>query len=94
MLGTVLRGTDDCVRCPAQKSRLSSPRASGSSALLLTFDSETRHRYSLIPPAQLDDNIGSLWGTTADFDTQDFSLVQLYIDHGSFADGLRLRTLY
>ena len=55
------------------------------------FQTETRHRYTSIPPSDLGDGIGSLWGTTVDFDTQDFALVQLYWDHGSFEDGFRYR---
>ena len=51
----------------------------------------SRHAYGDIPPAQLGDRIGSLWGTTVDFDNQEFSLVQLYWDHGSFEDGFRYR---
>ncbi len=58
----------------------------------LVFSTEIRHAYGDIPPAQLGDRIGSLWGTTVDFDNQAFSLVQLYWDHGSFEDGLRYRS--
>jgi porin len=57
----------------------------------LMFSTETRHAYGDIPPAELGDRIGSLWGTTVDFDNQRFSLVQFYWDHGSFDDGLRYR---
>ena len=38
----------------------------------LVFSTETRHAYGDIPPAQLGDRIDSLWGTTVDFDNQEF----------------------
>jgi len=53
------------------------------------FSSETRHRYSEIPPASLD--TGTVGGTIVTFDTQDFSLEQLYWDQGSYDDGLLFR---
>ncbi len=51
----------------------------------LVFNSETRHRYSEIPPAQLD--TGTVGGTIVTFGTQDFSLVQMYWEQGSYTDG-------
>ena len=57
----------------------------------LVFSTEARHRYSKIAPNQLGDNIGSVWGTTVDFNTQNFSLVQLYWERGSYEDGLIYR---
>jgi len=35
--------------------------------------------------------VGSLWPTVVSFDVQDFSLVELYWDQGSFDDGFRFR---
>ncbi len=35
----------------------------------LVFFTETRHRYTEIPPSDLGDNIGSLWGTVGGFTT-------------------------
>ena len=55
----------------------------------LTFSSETRHRYSDISPADL--NTGTVGGTIVSFGTQDFSLVQLYWESGSFDESLLLR---
>lgn len=55
------------------------------------FQTELRHRYTTIAPATLGSSIGALLGTTTTFNTQDFSLVQLYWDHGSNDDGFRYR---
>lgn len=65
---------------------------SGSEGLLpgaLVFSSETRHRYSQIAPDQLD--TGTLGGTVDSFGTQDFSLVQLYWEQGSYDEGVIYR---
>jgi porin len=55
----------------------------------LVFSSETRHRYSEIPPARLD--TGTIGGTIVTFGTQDFSLVQMYWEQGSYEDGVIAR---
>ena len=52
----------------------------------LVFNTETRHRYADVPPASL--NTGTVGGTVVGFGTQDFSLVQLYWERGSYDDGL------
>lgn len=57
----------------------------------LVFATEARHRYSNIPPSQLGEEIGSLWGTVVNFDTQDFALKQLYWEQGSYEDRLIYR---
>ncbi len=57
----------------------------------LVFATEMRHRYSNIPPSQLGEEIGSLWGTVVSFDTQDFALKQLYWEQGSDEDRLIYR---
>jgi porin len=55
----------------------------------LVFSSETRHRYSEIPPSGLD--TGTVGGTIVSFGAQDFSLVQMYWEQGSCEDGLLFR---
>ena len=55
----------------------------------IVFNSEMRHRMSGIAPADL--NTGTLGGTIVSFDVQDFSLIQLYWEQGSFDDGLIVR---
>ncbi len=55
----------------------------------LVFSSETRHRYSDIPPSALD--TGTFGDTVVGFGEQDFSLVQLYWEQGSADDGLLVR---
>jgi porin len=57
----------------------------------LVFATETRHRYSDIPPSQLGEEIGSLWSTVVSFNTQDFALKQLYWEQGRYEDGLIYR---
>lgn len=57
----------------------------------LVFSTETRHRYSNIPPSQLGQEIGSLWSTVVNFDTQDFALKQLYWEQGRYEDRLIYR---
>ncbi|MFQ5658174.1 MAG: carbohydrate porin, partial [Candidatus Methylomirabilales bacterium] len=57
----------------------------------LGFVTETRHSYTSIPPAELALNIGSLWKTTDGFDTQKFSLIQLWWDQHLFNDHLQAR---
>jgi hypothetical protein len=57
----------------------------------LVFATEARHRYSNIPPSQLGEEVGSLWGTVVSFDTQDYALKQLYWEQGSYADQLIYR---
>lgn len=42
------------------------------------FSSEARHKYSSIPPRLLGDDIGSLWETVNTFNTQQYSLIQLW----------------
>ena len=51
----------------------------------LEFSSETRHKYSEVAPNNLD--TGTVGGTIVGFGEQDFSLVQLYWEQGSFDDG-------
>jgi hypothetical protein len=51
----------------------------------LVFSSESRHRLENIPPADL--NTGTVGGTIVGFGIQDFSLVQLYWERGSYKDG-------
>jgi porin len=55
----------------------------------LVFDTETRHRYTDIPPARL--NTGTVGGTVVSFGEQDFALFQMYWEHGSFDDGFIYR---
>jgi porin len=55
----------------------------------LVFSSETRHRYSDIPPADL--NTGTVGGTIVSFGMQDFSLVEMYWEQGSYDDGRLFR---
>ncbi len=55
----------------------------------LVFDSESRERYSTIAPRDLD--TGTVGGTIVTFERQDFSLVQLYFERGSYKDGLLYR---
>ncbi|TWT81284.1 Carbohydrate-selective porin, OprB family [Planctomycetes bacterium CA13] len=55
----------------------------------LVFSSETRHRMSSTSPNKLD--TGTVGGTIVGFGVQDFSLVQLYWEQGSFEDGLMMR---
>jgi hypothetical protein len=55
----------------------------------LVFSSETRHRSSDVPPGALD--TGTIGGTIVAFGTQDFSLVQMYWEQGSYDDGLLFR---
>ena len=55
------------------------------------FFTETRHSYTSISPAELKDSIGSLWKTTDGFDTQDFSLTQLWWQQDLFHNRLAFR---
>jgi porin len=55
----------------------------------LVFSSETRHKYSAISPNSLD--TGTAGGTIVGFGTQDFSLVQMYWEEGSYEDRLITR---
>jgi len=57
----------------------------------LVFATETRHRYTRIPPSDLGDQIGSLWGTVDGFTTQGYALTELYWEQGSYADRLIYR---
>jgi len=57
----------------------------------LVFFTETRHRYTKIPPSDLGGAIGSLWGTTDAFTTQDYALTELYWEQGSKEDQLIYR---
>jgi len=57
----------------------------------MVFFTEGRHRYTKIPPSDLGDAIGSLWGTTNAFTTQDYALTQLYWEQGSVEDRLVYR---
>lgn len=52
----------------------------------LVFFTETRHRYTGIPPSELGAAIGSLWGTTNAFSTQSYALTELYWEQGSLRD--------
>lgn len=55
----------------------------------LVFSSETRHKYSAIAPNRLD--TGTAGGTIVGFGVQDFSLVQLYWEAGSYDDDFIVR---
>lgn len=55
------------------------------------FFTETRHSYTSIPPAELSLSIGSLWKTTDGFDTQKFSLTQLWWQQHLFDDRVLMR---
>jgi carbohydrate-selective porin OprB len=55
----------------------------------LVFNSEARHRLSRIPPTDLD--TGTVGGTIVGFGLQEFSLVQLYWEQGSYEDGAIVR---
>lgn len=57
----------------------------------LVFFTEYRQRYTKIPPSDLGEAIGSLWGTTDAFSMQDYALTQLYWEQGSREDGLVYR---
>lgn len=57
----------------------------------LVFFTENRHRFTEIPPSDLGRAIGSLWGTTNAFSTQDYALTQLYWEQGSREDRLIYR---
>lgn len=57
----------------------------------IAFSSEIRNRYSPIPPSELRGNVGSAYGTTVAFNSQDYALVQLYWQYGSIASGARYR---
>ena len=63
----------------------------GGSPGLLVFDSEIRNRYSTISPAELGDNVGTALGTVVNFDSQDYTLVRFYWQHGSIESGARYR---
>jgi len=52
----------------------------------LVFATETRHRYTHIPPSNLGETVGSLWGTIDGFSTQSYTLTQLYWQQGSYED--------
>ncbi len=57
----------------------------------IVFDTEVRHRAAPITPNELAEQVGSAWPTTVEFDEQDFSVVQVYWDQGSFEDRFRYR---
>ena len=57
----------------------------------LSFSTEWRHKFTTVSPSELGDNIGSLWGTTVGFNTQDYAMVELYWEQGSYDDGLTMR---
>ena len=57
----------------------------------LVFATETRHRYTAIPPSDLGENIGSLWGTVVSFNMQGYALPELYWEQGSYKDRLIYR---
>ncbi len=42
------------------------------------FHTEYRHRYTHITPAELSENVGSLWRTIRGFNKKDFSLVEIW----------------
>lgn len=56
------------------------------------FASESRQKFSSIPPRLLGDNIGSLWGTVNTFNVQQYSLIQLWWEQHLIKDrfGFRL----
>jgi porin len=55
----------------------------------IVFNTETRHKYSTIPPSSLD--TGAVGGTIVGFGIRDLSAVQLYWEQGSYDDGLIYR---
>lgn len=57
----------------------------------LVFDTEGRHANTVVPPANLGSEIGSLWGTTTLFDVQKFTVTQLFWEQGAFEDGWIVR---
>ncbi len=57
----------------------------------IAFSSEIRNRYSNIAPSQLGSNVGSAFGTTVGFNSQDYALVELYWEHGSIESKARYR---
>ena len=57
----------------------------------LGFNLEYRHLLSGLPPSELADSIGSLWGTTSGFDLQDISLIQLWWQQKLFDNKLGFR---
>ena len=54
----------------------------------IDFSLQYRHQFGSETPADLGGNIGSLWGTTGQFNPQGFSLNELYWSQGSYDDGL------
>lgn len=63
----------------------------GKNAGSLTFATEGRHAFTSSTPSEIGRGIGSLWGTTDGFNTQEFSLTQLWWSQQFFGDRLRLR---
>ena len=56
------------------------------------FQAEMRHRIlTSIPPSELGSSAGSLWGTTAGFNTQDMSLIQFWWQQSFFDEAVRFR---
>lgn len=51
----------------------------------VVFNSESRHKYTSVAPNALD--TGTVGGTIVGFGVQDFSLIQLYWEQGSFDNG-------
>jgi porin len=59
---------------------------------ILGFNAEYRHQIgSQTTPAEIGDNIGSLWGTTTGFNEQDFNIIELWWQQRLFDDHLALR---
>lgn len=65
--------------------------ANGTRPGFLGFHTETRHRYTAIPPAELGNNTGSLWGTISGFNVQNVSLVELWWEQYLRRDRLGVR---
>ena len=60
------------------------PKCDLGSAGAIVFNSETRHKFSAIAPNRID--TGTAGGTIVGFGVQDFSLIQLYWEAGSYED--------
>lgn len=63
----------------------------GKNAGHLTFATEGRHAFTTYTPSEIGPGIGSLWGTADGFNTQEFSLTQLWWSQQLLRDRFRLR---
>jgi len=57
----------------------------------LGFATEYRHKIGAATPADLGDSLGSLWGTTAGFNEEDFTLKEIWWHQNLFDDRLAFR---